>query len=213
MVFVGQQAKVHADKGVTLRRGMDAKYFIEYSHAYNAMATAISTAKTRDHLIALTGWTLDLDTFVTVDGGRKQLFDLFQAADRRDVRLYFLLNAGQATAPNNIESERKLRTLKNAQVVRDSRYIFAGTHHQKTLIVVGEEGITGFLGGMDFDNGRQGIDSSKPPSIKAGGILRDEQNVVPWHDVHCQSWGKVAKTYCVVSLTDGMIIQRQGKSG
>ncbi len=182
----GREADIMPGKTVQIRSESYLKYYIECSEAYNAMAHAIETAKNKDHYIFLSAWTLDLDTFMTGKSGRKKIYDLLEeATKKRGVNLCVLLNEGQGSAPSNKDVVEILKKLPQSNIILDSKYAVFGTHHQKILLVAGEQNLIGFVGGMDIENPRQGIFYDK-------NSLIDKVNKTAFHDVHCEISGPIA---------------------
>ncbi len=121
------------------------------------------------HFIYLTGWQLGLDTEMGTKGS-PTLRKLLEAADNRNIQVRALLYKRQFLPNWNKGEVDFINGLKGGQAFLDDRYLVAGSHHQKLLLVNSSDGLVGFCGSSDIHPFR-----------------RD------WHEVHCRVRGPAAR--------------------
>jgi phosphatidylserine/phosphatidylglycerophosphate/cardiolipin synthase-like enzyme/outer membrane protein OmpA-like peptidoglycan-associated protein len=176
-----------------VRAGNDVKYFIDGRSTFEEMARVIRTAKSRDHYIYLLGWWLD-DSLNLVRGkSNSNLLSppvtagltptgLFWQASQSGVQVRAMLwdDYDAAVGSPNPDVVNRINGLRYGAAILDTRVLIAaaGSHHQKILIVRGNEGLIGFCGGIDIN----------PDRISTEGTTRG----APFHDVHCSVKGPAA---------------------
>ena len=90
-----------------------------------------------------------------------------------------LVQGGTVTkVPQNNNEVMHINTFSNGAAILDNKTLFAGSHHQKVLVVQGPDGLTGFCGGVDFNQ-----DRLWPTATQKGS---------PMHDLHCKIRGPAA---------------------
>jgi len=162
-----------------LHAGNDVSAYIFVRDAYLAMKEEIDKAQGPEHFIYLCAWDLGLfgssASDMTIGTGKATLFRaLLTAASQRGVTLRALLYLSQRPSfLGGFDNQRNvdfINSLPTGAAIHDGRYLNAGSHHQKLLIVLGRDGLVGFCGGgMDIHASRMN-----------------------WHDVHCRISGPAA---------------------
>ena len=158
---------------VAIPRGKtQAIAYIYGSCFFEDAAEALATASTADHRIYIAGWATELRVALGRSG---MLQDILQNT-RAQVRGLFWV-AGIGTGLDNSGTVRAIQSLANGAALLDAQLPPVSAHHQKILIVQGDQGLIAFLGGMDFMYSRVAIN----PSIGE-----------PWSDVHLRLIGPAA---------------------
>lgn len=140
--------------------------YIDGRDAFKDMVAAIRTAKQPGHFIYLVGWRLIHD-FPLIDGDSTTTVEaLFRAASSKNVDIRVMLyHQTQLSGEDNTDAIDFVGQLPTGKAIHDDRVVkggflphffkpsvpYLGVHHQKILIVNGEEGLIGFQGGMDVN--------------------------------------------------------------
>jgi len=166
-----------------LRDGNEVTAFIQGADTFKAMVDAIRTTKNAAHFIYLLGWDLQTDfKLIPGDAGSK-IEELLTKASKgpsndgvNGVQVRAMLNfhqkkpsGGTFTGFDNKLSVDFINRLPNGAAIQDGKYLTAGSHHQKVLVVYGEQGLIAFSGGIDININRFDL-----------------------HDVHCRIRGPAA---------------------
>jgi phosphatidylserine/phosphatidylglycerophosphate/cardiolipin synthase-like enzyme len=168
--------------GAAPAAGSDAQFLIDGRQTFDAMLDAMETANKQGHYIILLGWGLDVD-FAMAKG--KSFLQIVEERASLKVAVRVLLwenprNPKIFVAMTKLNSLRTVKSLdvfcclddntKTPVVPRLSGlndYLIGrsgnpgvhtlGSHHQKILLVYGDDGLVGFCGGVDLDENRLGI--------------------------------------------------------
>jgi phosphatidylserine/phosphatidylglycerophosphate/cardiolipin synthase-like enzyme len=149
---------------------------------FGAIAEAIRTVSSIGHHLYLAGWILmdefQLDQFwMDLKPTEKPtLFKLLQnfEAARAIIRMVLWDQS------ENAEAAKRINGIIGAEVLLDDdTNTISGTHHQKAIVVYGDQGRIAFCGGADFNHNR--MDSSNHGAVG------------PYHDVHARVVGPAAK--------------------
>ncbi|HRI45173.1 MAG TPA: phosphatidylserine/phosphatidylglycerophosphate/cardiolipin synthase family protein [Fimbriimonadaceae bacterium] len=166
-----------------IRAGSTVVHLIDGPSTFKAMVAAMETARTNQHYIYLLGWWLTHDFRMRGLKGTT-MADYLKAASDRGVEVRSMLSAhltnetGPAVAWIN-------NNLDNGSAIHDNRHLNFGSHHQKILIVDGQDGLIAFVGGVDVNPDRlfmQGV----------GPNERGDTSGAPFHDVHAEVRGRSA---------------------
>jgi phosphatidylserine/phosphatidylglycerophosphate/cardiolipin synthase-like enzyme len=177
-----------------LRTGNAVTFLVDGPATFQAMHRAILTARTSEHYIYLLGWHLT-DDFPLVpprQGVPTSIRDLFAAASQRGVQVRAMLWDQRPLSGQNRAEVQHINALPNGAAIydnytfSDSSLVNVGSHHQKVLIVKGEEGLIGFCGGVDINPNRV---LASPPTASRGSGSGSGGGGDPLHDVHCQITG------------------------
>jgi phosphatidylserine/phosphatidylglycerophosphate/cardiolipin synthase-like enzyme len=159
-------------------------HLIRGRSTFDAMLAALSTATAPGHFIFLLGWWLS-DDFVFA--GATTIRQLFTRASARGVAIRAMLwqqksFGGVVGFPTQNQAEvAHINALPTGAAILDNRLLNFGAHHQKVLIVNGEQGLIAFCGGIDLNPDR--IRTVTTGTFSSGGVGS------PMHDVHCQIGG------------------------
>ena len=145
-----------------IRDGNDVVAFIEGTNTYKGMVDAIKSTKNSEHFIYLLGWDLQIDFELIPGDNNSTIKKLFtEASNKRKVQIRAMLNYHQAipgygsiTSFNNKPPVDFINSLTNGAAIQDGKYLNAGSHHQKILIVYGQQGLFAFSGGIDINDNR-----------------------------------------------------------
>jgi phosphatidylserine/phosphatidylglycerophosphate/cardiolipin synthase-like enzyme len=164
-----------------LRTGNAVKFLIDGPDTFRDFVHAIRSANSSQHYIYLLGWSLVDDFELIPCDPTTTPRALLTAAAGRGVQIRAML---WATHPGNILPARNIDGLPTGASILDGRFPGAfGAHHQKVLVVKGEEGLIGFCGGLDMNSDR----------INACPLSRNPIGPPnPQHDVHCRVVGPAA---------------------
>ena len=180
-----------------LHAGNAVKFYIDGEDTFLDMVRAIQSARNENHYIYLLGWRL-VDNFDLAPGvppinpcitkpphraiPRSSTLELFTDASNRGVQVRAIL-WDQLGRANSAEVGRINRMTNGAAILDDETGTRRASHHQKVLVVKGDEGLIGFCGGVDINNDRiQASGGTGPSSPLSGGGS-------PLHDVHCRVIG------------------------
>ena len=159
---------------------------VEDRGVFKEMVRAIRTAKTGSHYIYLLGWWLTMDFELIERDVMTTVHALFRDANAKHVQIRAMLWDQWKPASQNEQEVQEINGLSFGAAIHDNRVLASertrdhkiGSHHQKILIVKGEEGLIAFCGGSDIN----------PDRIRATG---DTQGA-PFHDVDCRIKGPAA---------------------
>jgi len=162
--------------------------YIDGHDAFRDIVSAIRTAKRPGHFIYLVGWRM-VHNFPLIDGDSGTTIEsLFKAASARnvDIRVILYHQFTPLSKEDNTDSINFIAQLPTGKAIHDDRVVrggllarliapYLGVHHQKFLLVNGEEGLIAFQGGMDIN-----VDRLHFP---------DATNPFGLHDVHTRIRG------------------------
>jgi phosphatidylserine/phosphatidylglycerophosphate/cardiolipin synthase-like enzyme len=205
--------------GAKVRAGNQVDFFIDGPETFKAKVKAIKTATGNQHYIYLLGWWLT-DCFPLIPGDpTSTIAQLFADASRKGVQIRVML-WDQWGRKNSAEVSR-INALPNGGAILDNDTLKFGSHHQKVLVVRGNQGLIGFCGGVDINPDRVvsnpklafpgcvsggGSRSSDNGSLvigSSGGVSSSSSGSVagaPLHDIHCQIRGPAAHDLLVTFI-------------
>jgi len=175
--------------------------YIDGRRAFRDIVSAIRTAKGPGHFIYLVGWLLT-HTFPLIDGdGSTTVESLFKAASARNVDIRVMLyHQTQLSGEDNNPAVNFVRQLPTGKVIHDDRVVegdllgrigeilkgvkYLGVHHQKFLVVNGEDGLVAFQGGMDLH-----VDRLHHPPANPNANPPTPPGAFGLHDVHTRIRG------------------------
>jgi phosphatidylserine/phosphatidylglycerophosphate/cardiolipin synthase-like enzyme len=177
--------------------GNQVSYLIRGAATFKEMADAIKTAKDRGHYIYLLGWWLSDNIRLDAGDPASSIVSLFNTASRRGVQIRAML--WDQCGTHNSDETARINALATGGAVLDDATLTFGSHHQKVVLVKGEQGLIAFCGGIDInvDRIRTVSPSIDPRSFYcgSGGGLGS-----PLHDVHCRIRGPAAHDLLQVFL-------------
>ena len=195
-----------------LRVGNSVHFLVDGRATFAAMHRAIRTATNNQHYIYLLGWWLSDDFPLTAAGPGvpTTIRDLFADASRRGVQIRTMLWDQFGT--KNSAEVRRINALANGAAILDNHTfskfgpVNVGAHHQKVLVVKGDQGLIAFCGGVDINPDRIPALAGRP--VSGGGSASGSASGVgssvisssgssggagnPMHDVHCRITGPSA---------------------
>jgi phosphatidylserine/phosphatidylglycerophosphate/cardiolipin synthase-like enzyme len=153
--------------------------YIDGRCAFEDMGEALATAINSEHRIYIAGWSTNKDTVLK---GSSTLENYLRNTRAQIRGLFFSGVMGLSPALSTKVVENKwvtdaINNLGNGAAVQDAKLPPIGIHHQKLLVVQGQFGLVAFIGGMDFDPSRSGVNAG------AGW---------PWHDTQFRIAGPAA---------------------
>ena len=183
---------------IAVRYGNTVTPLIDGAASFANMYQALKTANDVSHFIYMLNWHLNLDLILsgTLDS---KLENVLRDAVNKGVEVRAMLwndmykgagllipgflggngwntaQVGRMNDKNNIPPTAH----GDAIAILDDNTLDWGSHHQKILIIFGEDGLIAFCGGIDFNRDR----------IEQWG----GQSGAPMHDVHCRIQGPAAK--------------------
>lgn len=160
-------------------QGNEVEGLIDGEETFRSMIEAIRTTGSEtggeeSYFIYMLNWYVDLD-FNLVPG--INLITLLSSQYRRNVQIRAMF-WDQVGTQNNRGVEQ-ISNLKNGAAILDNNTLNLGAHHQKILIVKGQEGLIAFCGGVD------------PNPDRIASV--NQQSGSPMHDVHCRIKGPAAR--------------------
>lgn len=167
--------------------------YIHVQDYYVALGKAVrGTRDSQADFVYITGWELDLDTFVDPPGtgSRQTLRDLLTAAAQRKVEILALLDDTQNSSANR-KTASDIGKLGGGAYVDDYHQL-TGSHHQKMVVIRNAEGVMAFCGGMDIANHRLGRDGATGKETPEALAANPELTSAPWHDVQVRVEGGAA---------------------
>jgi phosphatidylserine/phosphatidylglycerophosphate/cardiolipin synthase-like enzyme len=175
----------------TARDGNNITVYISGDEALPAIAAEIRATSGSDNFIYIIGWDIQLDFPLIGADPSSTVRQLLQDAVARGVAIRAMLSfnpaggvsgGGGGSGPfgnyNNQPKVDFINGLANGSAIHDQRFIEAGTHHQKIIIIRTLEHLVAFSGGIDLNPNRV--------SWTGGQLL---------HDVHCRTLGPSAWDY------------------
>lgn len=169
--------------------GNEAIPLIRGAITFRSMLAAIRTAKQQGHYIYLLAWWLSDNLRLDPADPGSTIQSLFSAASRNGVQVRACLwdQCGKA----NTREATRISDLANGAAILDNDTLGLGSHHQKVLIVKGDQGLIAFCGGIDInpDRVRTVLPRSDPASFYCGSA---GTRGTPMHDVHCRVRGPAA---------------------
>lgn len=164
----------NTDQGMQpVRHGNKVIGLIDGPETFVDMVSAIKTASSKEHYIYMLNWFVDLNFDLITS---TKLIDLLTNADKKGVQIRGMF-WDQAGTQNTAEV-KQINGLTNGAAILDNNTLNLGSHHQKVLIVKGEQSLITYCGGIDFNPDRNSQVSKQPGS--------------PMHDVHCRIEGPAA---------------------
>ena len=159
-----------------VRKGNEVIALVDGRETFDSMVAAIKTATGgagSGHFIYLLAWILDVD-FDVAPGTTMRSLLTKASSDGVEIRALLWDQAGTV----NTKQVAFIDGLANGAAVLDNRTLNLGSHHQKILVVNGNQGLMTFCGGVDLNPDRINHVSKQPGS--------------PMHDVHCRIRGPAA---------------------
>jgi phosphatidylserine/phosphatidylglycerophosphate/cardiolipin synthase-like enzyme len=147
--------------------------------AFRAIQQAIESAENSTHFIYLLGWWMD--PWVNLTGPGTCLLDLFARAGTRSVQVRVLVWDAPwlvARQHSNLHDEAvaAINRLPNCHAQQDDSGSSRKSHHQKLLVVQGQEGLVALCGGVDINADR--LHDLPPPR----GSYRADRPRIGWTD-------------------------------
>ena len=201
------------NQGQPMRRVTEnnsVQYLIRGTETFQTMFKVMRTATKPGHFIYLLGWWLDYefnltnaweDPDIISSSSGSELINLrqkgygsslsleFGSASKSGVMLRAMIwdntFSKLTTVVNVKDAVSAINQLTTGAAILDNRTLPFGAHHQKILIVNGEDGLTAFCGGVDLAK-----DRIVPATAFAGFDL--PRRGTPMHDVHCMVKGPAA---------------------
>src|SRR5262249_8269539 len=132
--------------------GNDVSYFIDGKETFKEMVSAIRSAKNDSHYIYLLGWWLTMDFELIERNGMTTVHALFRDASAKHVQIRAMLWDQWSPPTQNELEAQEINSLLFGAAINDNRVLDSqqtldhkvGSHHQKVLIVKGEEGLLAF---------------------------------------------------------------------
>jgi len=149
-----------------VREGNEVIPYLDAAKLFADMASAIRTATSAGHAILFAGWSVDIDLPLLPGDPTSTLLALFTAAGASGAQVFVLLNrfsakAGGLAAFDNTDDVARLDALPGVHAIHDDLLLAVPllgdpvqAHHQKLLVVSGEQGLVAFLGGVDVEPNR-----------------------------------------------------------
>jgi len=177
-------------------RGNIVEPLIDGENMMREVHRACVSTRSSDHYIYLTDWGITATTHMlgATTSGADVLPTLIDAIGR-NVEVRALLWDGTGTN-NTFEQEQidlDTRTPHRGQAILDNETLSPlgefGSHHQKTTVVNGSDGVIAFCGGIDLTRGRWDSVGHAFPNPRREDF---PNNPIPWHDVHTRIRGPAA---------------------
>jgi phosphatidylserine/phosphatidylglycerophosphate/cardiolipin synthase-like enzyme len=155
------------------------------------------------HFIYFANWGINLKFKLIPGDPSTTLWNLISDASRRGGQRGVEIRALISTQlTSDYRSQFSAATLSlftlfssipNGSFILDNNFLRYGSHHQKILIVKGEQGLIGFCGGVDFVSNRlHGPPAGSMGSGSGSGSSSGSGILGPQHDVHCRIEGPAA---------------------
>jgi len=182
------------------RPGNKVTAYSDGASTFQDMVKALRTARSSEHSIFLIGWYLDLDFALVPGDPTTTMRALLLDAASRHVQIRALLtrhppNPVTGKSASSFDNQPQVDFINSlpggvGMAIHDAWCLYItpelpvigapiaslrqqiGLHHQKSLVVFGNEGLIGFCGGIDINRDRL-------PSTAGLGL----------HDVHCRITG------------------------
>lgn len=178
--------------GPLVRAGNAVEAQVDGAETFRAFFNAIRTARSEGHYCYLLGWWLDDDEpLIPPAPGSPppkpgspdptSIRSLFADLSQKGVQVRAML--WDQWGRQNTAEVKRIDALPRGGAILDNETLTYGSHHQKVLIVKGDDGLIAFCGGVDINGDRirpRPSSGSGSSSGTAGG---------PLHDVHCRITG------------------------
>lgn len=148
--------------------------YIDYVEYYAAVGDAIAAVGKGGNIL-IAGWSLDLETPVGSATPQEMVGELLKRVAGDGARVRILLS-GDLRNPNPPIASW-LNKQQGCLAILDDRLRLIGCFHQKSVVVSGAQGLTAFVGGMDFGRDR---------------LADPAKDRAPWHDVQVRLRGAAA---------------------
>lgn len=172
-------------------RGNIVEFLIDGQDMMNACHRSFISTRTDDR-IYITAWGMNEDTPLlgATRGGSEVIPVLIDALSRgADVRALLWDAPLRGNTPEQEEIDDENRRPHRGQAILDNETLNLGSHHQKSAIVSGQNGLVAFCGGIDLTEGRWDTGSHSVPNRNRENHPNNPQ---PWHDVHTRIRGPAA---------------------
>ena len=136
--------------------------FIDGDSYFADLVGAIRALSGPDGFVELAGWDVAPDFELVPGDPTSTVRALLTAASARGVAVRALLNlhqshpfaTGTVTGYDNTAAVALVNGLPTGAAVHDDRYLYAGTHHQKIVVVGSADSLVAYSGGMDLNPNR-----------------------------------------------------------
>jgi phosphatidylserine/phosphatidylglycerophosphate/cardiolipin synthase-like enzyme len=166
-----------------VRAGNQVDFLIDGPQTFEAMVKAIKTATGQQHYIYLLGWWLTDNFRLIPTDPNSTIAKLFSTAAGLGVQIRVML--WDQVGSQNSDEVKRINLLPTGGAILDNETLNFGSHHQKVLVVKGNQGLISFCGGVDINPDRI-TTTSNSSSGSSGG------QGTPLHDVHCRVLGPAA---------------------
>lgn len=170
--------------------------YLDARKLFPDMASAIRSAKGPGHSIFFAAWSVHLELQLVPGDASSELRHLLRAAAQRGVEVFVLLNhfstqVGAFRAFDNKADAASLGSIPSVASIHDDRLLVRSfllvkepvqAHHQKLLIVSGDDGLVAFAGGVDVEPNRLDFLHDLHVRIRGSGAL-------DLHRVFLERWG------------------------
>lgn len=172
-------------------RGNIVEPLIDGQTMMRAVHREITRTKSENHYVYITAWGMTANTRML--GASKvgsEVMTVLQAAISRRVDVRGLLwdGLGRSNTPEQQQIDDDSQAPRG-QAILDNETLNLGSHHQKTTVVNGQNGLVAFCGGIDLTVGRWDTQAHTIPSSNRDNF---PNNPKPWHDVHTKITGPAA---------------------
>jgi phosphatidylserine/phosphatidylglycerophosphate/cardiolipin synthase-like enzyme len=168
----------------------EVRYLIDGPDTFRDMLRSLRTANQEGHFIYLLNWWVDDQFSLTGGSGGPTLLSILTEASTHNVMIRAMFWDQKSPPTQNTREVNDITALSHGAAILDDRTAFAGSHHQKVLCILGEQGLITYCGGIDFNPdriptapGSGGGSSGGSSGSSSGG------GGVPLHDVHCRIRG------------------------
>lgn len=173
--------------GPLARAGNAVQAQVDGPETFRAFFNAIRTARSEGHYCYLLGWWLD-DSVPLIPPAPGQpltsIRSLFADLSQKGVQVRAML--WDQFGRQNTAEVKRIDALPHGGAILDNQTLPFGSHHQKVLIVKGENGLIAFCGGVDINDDRIN------PRPSSGSGSSSGTSGSPMHDVHCRITGPAA---------------------
>jgi phosphatidylserine/phosphatidylglycerophosphate/cardiolipin synthase-like enzyme len=167
----------------------EVKYLIDGPDTFRDMLPSLRTANQQGHFIYLLNWWVDDQFSLTGSSGGVTLLSILTEANAHNVmiRAMFWNQKNPPLFNQNTREVDDITALTHGAAILDNRTAFAGSHHQKVLCIMGDQGLITYCGGIDFNPDRVFDKSQLQPT--GASIGSSGGKGAPLHDVHCRIRG------------------------